>query len=126
MAKVRPIIMIIHDDEKEIKYISSAISQLGEIRYATNPEDADKLWETITPTICLTNAEMKKGEDLYIKELTAKYQDSIHIVITDNKDSKEIVSIIRDTKAFVYLNKPFNDLNIFQVVVVCFINIVIL
>lgn len=112
-------VLIIDDNPKDLELMSNTIASIYRAESAASAEEAEAVLAGLQPIICLCNYDIKYEGKPYILRLIKKLPNTIHIVITNLKKSKDIISTIQKTKAYMFLNKPLNALNIFQVMVVC-------
>ncbi len=119
MGMEKPEVLLVHDNAADIELIKSTISALYKVVVAKSAEDVAQLPKSLTPIISICNVGFKEAGGLLVQKLIKDYPTTIHVILTDMSDTQKVVAAVQATKAFMYLNKPLNSLNIFQAIVVC-------
>jgi response regulator RpfG family c-di-GMP phosphodiesterase len=113
-------ILIIDNDEKHNQLVVSTLSKVYEVKVAKSTEEAKSIInEDFDPGVIFCLDELYKTKNnLMLSLCEEKCPDTVKIVLTLETEPQKIIAAINRCKAFMYLAKPCNKLELFQAALV--------
>ncbi len=115
--------MLIVDDDKHIlKLLSHMFEKSYELKTAENGLLAlEVLKEGFQPGVILSDQFMPEMTgSQFLAESIKIIPDSVRLILTGNSEPKDIISCINEGKAFMYLTKPFQQMDLIQAIRIAF------
>lgn len=115
-------ILIVDDDKHILKLLNHMFEKSYEVKCAENGLLAlEILKEGFQPGVILTDQFMPEMTgSQFLAESIKIVPDSTRLILTGNSEPKEIISCINEGRAFMYLTKPFEQLELVQAVRISF------
>jgi len=115
-------LLIIDDDTHILKMLSKIFRNHYTIKIAQSASDAFKILDSgFMPGVIVADHELPGIRGSEILSQSAKYApNATRILMTGHYESKEILNLISEAKAYYFLCKPFIELQILQAVKVGF------
>lgn len=115
-------LLILDDDSELLKHLKKLFSNIYDVKIVMSPKEA---YTTIKlgfiPGVIISDQDMPHILGSKFLDDTSKIlPDSTRVLMVGHNDSKEIAKYINDAKAFMFLFKPFTDLEIIQTVKISF------
>lgn len=115
-------LLILDDDSELLKYLKKLFSNIYDVKIVMSPKEA---YTTIKlgfiPGVIISDQDMPNVLGSKFLEDTAKIlPDSTRVLMTGHNDNKDIAKYISDSKSFMFLFKPFTELEIIQTVKISF------
>jgi len=115
-------LLILDDDSELLKRLKKLFSNIYDVKIVMSSKEA---YTTIKlgfiPGVIISDQDMPNVLGSKFLEDTSKIlPDSSRILMTGHNDSKDIAKYISDAKAFMFLFKPFTDLEIIQTIKISF------
>lgn len=111
-------LLVLDHDQELIDRITQLIGRHYNIRAVDTAKDGLSLLENdYEPQIILCDQELKylTGTEFLVESMEY-VPDAVRIIMTENPDVGEIIKFINQAHAYLYLRKPFTDLEIIQAV----------
>jgi len=113
-------LLIIDNDDKHNWLVVSTLSNIYEVEVTTSLDEAYKILKNgYAPGVifCLDELHVDKNKEI-IEHCEKKCSDTVKIVLTYETEPQKIIAAINRCKAFMYLAKPCNKLELFQAALV--------
>jgi response regulator RpfG family c-di-GMP phosphodiesterase len=109
-------ILIVDDDLSILKLLKKIFSQRYEVKTAMSGQEGLKaLSMGLEAGVILSDLYMPGMKGSEFLSRSAEYQPmATRILLTGHLDTKEIITAVSEAKAFMYLTKPFYDLQLVQ------------
>jgi response regulator RpfG family c-di-GMP phosphodiesterase len=109
-------ILIVDEDEKLIQHLANLLSKFYSLKTATNGNAGlELLQKGYRPAVIMASQTMQGLTGGQLLAESMKYiPESIRIILTSLTQPKEIVPAMSQGKAYMYLQKPVNDLQFIQ------------
>lgn len=115
-TKILRDILIVDEDENLLQHLTTLLSKFYNVRPVTNGKAGlELLQKGYKPAVILASQTMQGiSGGQFLAESLNFTPDSIRIIITSLTHPKEIVPAMSQGKAYMYLQKPVNDLQFIQ------------
>jgi response regulator RpfG family c-di-GMP phosphodiesterase len=121
-SKTKGKILLVDDDKFILKYMVNILSKVYEIKTAMDGTDALEILKNgYRPGVIISDQIMPQmnGSEMLAKSVNY-VPNAARIVITATTDSKEIIRSINESKALMYITKPFEKLDLIQAALIGF------
>jgi len=115
-------ILVVDDEVPALKLMELTLRKAFDVTTARSGEEALKLLEEgLNPGVIITDLMMPGiyGTEL-LKRALKIVPDATRILVTAHDSTQEIIKAINEAHAFMYIKKPFSNLEVFQAAVVAY------
>ncbi len=113
-----PRILVVDDEEAILETMTFTFMDVYEVLTASDPTRALKLFEEQSPiAVVLSDQRMPHMTGVeFLTEAYERYPDTVRIILTGFADSDATIHAINDGHVYAYVNKPWEPLELKQVV----------
>lgn len=121
-AKAKGDILVVDDDKMMLKLMYNILSKVYNVKIADDGVQALEILEKgYRPGVIISDQIMPRmnGSEMLQRSISI-VPNAARIVITATTEAKEIVKCINQSKALMYINKPFDKLDLIQAALIGF------
>ena len=122
ISKNKGKLLIVDDEIVFLKLLVRIFENHYDVKSATSGEDALQLLKNgFDPGVILSDQMMPnmKGSE-FLESSMAFVPNSMRIILTGHTDPKEIIACINQGHAYMYMTKPFAEIQLVQAVKIAF------
>lgn len=110
------IILIVDNDVFSAKILSKLLSSLYKVYTFSTADDAlNEIQKGLSPDVIMSTRILKGTDGLkFLYRMASEFPNSFRILITSEKDPKEVFEMVQQSRVNIFLNKPYNNLQVIQ------------
>jgi response regulator RpfG family c-di-GMP phosphodiesterase len=118
----RGTILVVDDDHMVLTLLCRILERVFEVVKTTSALEALKLIENgLKPGVIISDIHMPKmNGDEFLEKTIPILPNTTRIVLTADAEPKQVIPYLNRSKALMYIKKPWNDLELFQSVVISY------